>query len=655
MKDLIRLWFICFASYLTPVKRNDRNDFLETFEHDLNKKVASLNAFLDSKVNSCELEDSDFIWVRAILSDSIPLIRKTLPAVVRLSGKFWSPLRFALLASQLSSIDLKRKSSPSQFFKKLRKIVELHDLLKKVARDSIGRPLSDILYKAMEEIRSEKLGALVRHNITLEAIDFDLGRDFLVPAKDALKYQQLLANILRNSLEAIEHRLESNDNKGFDRDYKGKIAVALRNLSDSDIEIRILDNGCGMDSETLAKFTKRGFSTRSPERGEGINDEKISSLPGLLAFETSSQISKGTEIKLRITTQGQYPDYRKRLIVRWSAATIILLLLSGLAFSWLVQHNSAINFNLEHVNGYTLRTIDSNGKVIAVKSFSHMASDLYAWGGKQSGILEGPGYFTADLDRDGRNEAVVFFRHKTETLDFVACYDERFREKWAYYPGMNNPYLDLPTERFGLMYWYLDTLSSDKETSLILTSLGHYYPAEIAVLTSKGGLKCKYWHSGHLKLYLVDFDQDGNSEIIVHGVNNGVDWRAFLAVLDPDSMPIESQSPTTKPTNPEVPNGRELYYVLLPHLTNNSQINWEDCFEMCEPVKVNPEYVIANISYIRQYEFTNRFKLQNIKFYPHEFLRNMKLQACRIEITNYDSSSYWYDGIEIYHMGKRIK
>jgi len=75
---------------------------------------------------------------------------------------------------------------------------------------------------------------------------------------DHTKLMQVILNVMKNSLEAIE--MES-DNKC--------IAITL-DSDDKHIELKVIDNGQGFDKETSQKFFQRGFTTKKSGTGLGL-------------------------------------------------------------------------------------------------------------------------------------------------------------------------------------------------------------------------------------------------------------------------------------------------------------------------------------------------------------------------------------------------
>jgi nitrogen fixation/metabolism regulation signal transduction histidine kinase len=75
---------------------------------------------------------------------------------------------------------------------------------------------------------------------------------------DHTKLMQVMLNVLKNSLEAID--MES-DNKS--------ITVAMETNKEC-IHLRIIDNGQGFDKATRERFFERGFTTKKKGTGLGL-------------------------------------------------------------------------------------------------------------------------------------------------------------------------------------------------------------------------------------------------------------------------------------------------------------------------------------------------------------------------------------------------
>lgn len=91
---------------------------------------------------------------------------------------------------------------------------------------------------------------------------------------------QVFTNLIKNALQAIEHRDE------------GDIIVMLKN-GDMELEISISDNGCGIPKDAQDKIFRPNFTTKSTGMGLGLTLVKsiIDASRGNISFETSK---KGT-------------------------------------------------------------------------------------------------------------------------------------------------------------------------------------------------------------------------------------------------------------------------------------------------------------------------------------------------------------------------
>jgi signal transduction histidine kinase len=75
---------------------------------------------------------------------------------------------------------------------------------------------------------------------------------------DHTKLMQVMLNVLKNSVEAID--MES-ENKS--------ITVAVES-GEKHLELKFIDNGQGFDKETSKKFFQRGFTTKKSGTGLGL-------------------------------------------------------------------------------------------------------------------------------------------------------------------------------------------------------------------------------------------------------------------------------------------------------------------------------------------------------------------------------------------------
>ena len=120
---------------------------------------------------------------------------------------------------------------------------------------------------------------------------------------ERLQVRRALQNLVDNAVAAVEHQPEP------------AITVAC-SMDNSDMEIQIKDNGCGVDTKTLRWIFEPFDNTATIEKGEGlglfITKKVLEEHRGTLQFE--SHVGEGTIVTVRVpqahTALGYYsrPD-----------------------------------------------------------------------------------------------------------------------------------------------------------------------------------------------------------------------------------------------------------------------------------------------------------------------------------------------------------
>jgi hypothetical protein len=102
---------------------------------------------------------------------------------------------------------------------------------------------------------------------------------------------------------------------------------------------------------------------------------------------------------------------------------------------------------------------------------------------------------------------------------------------------------------------------------IALSAYHHFHaPNQVTILDGKGKILQEYWHSGHLyAMTHADLDGDGNEELLLGGMDNGLQ-QAELIVLDPrDLSGVGRQLGSEMPLHvPQLGLARERWLVLLP-------------------------------------------------------------------------------------------
>ena len=107
--------------------------------------------------------------------------------------------------------------------------------------------------------------------------------------KDYLKIKQVLINILKNSIEARKK----------DQNMKLEIRVSIDN---NYLNMEIIDNGIGMNKETLSKISEIFYTTKQNGTGLGVglSKEIIKLHNGSLKYKSKLGIGTTVMIKLPV-------------------------------------------------------------------------------------------------------------------------------------------------------------------------------------------------------------------------------------------------------------------------------------------------------------------------------------------------------------------
>lgn len=192
------------------------------------------------------------------------------------------------------------------------------------------------------------------------------------------------------------------------------------------------------------------------------------------------------------------------------------------------------------------------------------------WAGDLSGEGEGLLYAESPEDLSLGNTLIFFSR--------------RGRPVWQFRPG--RAVKDLRTSYdAAFTIWHFRVLKEKQRGDRVAVESVHWwsYPAQVAVLDSKGKLLSEYLHSGHLRgLDAVDLDGTGHLLLLAVGVNNGFE-AATLVLLDPDRMSGASAVPEGDIHKlVGLATGRERCVVLFPR----SCVSKYDEFNIADEVRV---------------------------------------------------------------------
>lgn len=132
-------------------------------------------------------------------------------------------------------------------------IRELRNLVRSQLEDRSVREINDI-------VRQTRPLILADARVHQTAVHFDTPDGLPQVSVEAVQIQQLLLNLTRNALEAVESR----------DDGKREIRIATRQTGDGDVELSVMDNGAGVDPKVEKEMFEPFVSTKPAGTGLGL-------------------------------------------------------------------------------------------------------------------------------------------------------------------------------------------------------------------------------------------------------------------------------------------------------------------------------------------------------------------------------------------------
>ncbi len=200
-----------------------------------------------------------------------------------------TPLGTILLRSQLVRHQMDERSDLSDL-----KVVEAEaqrcrriiDSLLSFSRRSEGVMSTTDVDSLIKESLS-----LVEHDLALKGISLkkDCGANGTSVRVDTNQIQQVLLNVITNAADAVAEG--------------GRLKVATRFMDDQNIvEIRVTDNGCGMEQDVLNRAFDPFFTTKEPGKGTGLGlaicQRIIEEHQGQITIQ--SQPGEGTTVSIHL-------------------------------------------------------------------------------------------------------------------------------------------------------------------------------------------------------------------------------------------------------------------------------------------------------------------------------------------------------------------
>lgn len=242
------------------------------------------------------------------------------------------------------------------------------------------------------------------------------------------------------------------------------------------------------------------------------------------------QIIKINKAKIAVRTK----KYLKKNSVA-IALLITILFLIGFYFTTSIDNNP----NEFKIVGKTVNVTNKYGKILWSFNTIHDEKTRTQYGNNYQKII--------DIDNDGINEVII--SHETlensdmENQGRIACFNSKKKLLWKYkfrdsVLTKNENYKDRYISRI------IDIVPIDGKNVVVAVSKHNFFPSAIYKLDASNGkrLKGTIWSQGHINTgRITDYDYDGNYDVFVGGINNGLE-SAFILLTTLDT--IDCQTPS---------------------------------------------------------------------------------------------------------------
>jgi len=566
------------------------NSLRDDLIHERKKKIASLEMIL-STWEKGEGISTHLNYFKDLINQLKIILRDQREHLLMTSSDpfLWFRLRSQVLKIERALKKIEKDKQEIQEIKRGLSIFsdEIEEILEK-ATQRFTFTLNEVIKESVKIVRTEKDRILKEKGIKIEERYEDIGERLRLPYKSYKDWQRLIANLIRNGVEAVEQKLKSDIPSPLATGYSlpaKVVRIEVRGVRE-DATVVVEDNGIGMDEKTKETFYKRGFTQgKQSGLGLGITEETVEFINKYGSWNIESKINEGTRIEIKIEKekarkQDLTIEDRSALVIKLKSRRVMFalagVLVVAIGLGLYFQFNKYARFwedwnpaYVEIDKGDPTNALVKNkeGKTIWTKKFDR-------------GLLQNC-LTVGDINGDSRNEVLLGVINDTVNSGYVCCFDEKENQLWRFQVGQKGVY------PIGDLYSphqiILADLNNDRKKEIIVNSFcTNYYPDQIVILNKYGQGLGEYWHSGNISYKFVrDMDRDGILEIVFSGVNNKLNQSPVVVVLD--SRKVKGQSPPYLANG--VPKAEEKFYICIPSIP-----------ELIKKVKSYPQ---AGISYVQ--------------------------------------------------------
>ncbi len=675
---LSRFYFSSFFIYLsTRFERRRKNlqllsSLRENLVHERKKKMAGSGMILASWEKGEEIQKryEDFKDLLSQLKGLVLEEKRNLMAVTRdifLWGKLWSMLR----RIEKISTQRREKLDVAKLRKNLRGFQNLIEEVVEVATKEFSFTLNEVIKESVKIVRIEK----AKVNIKIEENLEDVGNVIRFPYDRFNDWKKILGNLLRNAVEAVEARLHGAGRvviehglPGGDKIYKVKVITKRKGPNSASIIIE--DSGIGMDEATKSSFYKTGFTSGKKDgSGMGVTEKTVDFINQYGNWEIESQKGAGTKITINIDRKKARkanlllpqpkPFHRTKLAFGLS---LLLLALIGLTLLFVFDPYSRfwVDWNPAYAKvekGKEMVVFNANGKELWRHEFE---SGIFFKTDKFENKF--PLIQTQDLDRDGWNETLVTTPIGIQTSGQLFCLDYKGNMKWVFTAGQGFKEGSIverensKSELFSIKNFLVDDFVKGAEKEiLVISRLAAFFPCQLAMINHSGRVIGEYWHPGDIRFAVfTDLNEDGEKELLCAGINNRLNWRSVVFILDVKELVGKQQGPPYHIFGNLKP-AREEKYVVFPHIKDVSW-NWVEVSPIKTPelFYVRPEHILLKLDDGRHY-----FLAKNLEYMGCEHrMSDFAVWKAKIDFPyrlNREKDSLNWKNFEVWESCVRIK
>jgi signal transduction histidine kinase len=641
----------------------------ESLVHERKKKIAGLEMILSSWERGDEIQPKSEYFEELLgqLKELVHEERRNLMMVTKdifLWGKLWKMLR---------RIEKKDRKEKREWRNELKHIQDLLDQVVDKATELFSFTLNQVVAESVKIVRVEK--SQVRNIAIQENLD-DVGNTIRFSYDKFKEWQRILTNLIRNAVDAVEMKQSREGvvsrfiEKG-EQSYWVRISTFLSISDPNSISICIEDSGIGMDETTRTSFYKKGFTLgKEGGLGLGVSEESVQLITQYGNWQVESQKGAGTKItinmdkekaqKAELILPPKKPFLRTKLA--WGLSFLLLALVGlGLLFTFNKYSRFWVDWNPAYAVVDQARQVvvyNSKGKKVWVHGFDRNVSV----GKGPLGEREHPLIKVENLDSDKWNEILVVIDDDSQHTGQLFCLDYMGNVKWVFYAGQNfNENTGIQTnntipEKFHIREFLIDSFK-DTPSKEILVYCQHFalFPCQLAMLDHKGNVIGEYWHPGIIFYSsYADLDSDGRKKLICAGINNRLDWRPIIFILNLKELTGKIQGPPYTIFS-DIKPAKENKYVVLPQI-KNIDWTWVEVSPKgaVQGMTIEPEDIYLVLFDGRHYSLSKNLEYRSCEFRVAKFLLWRQEINFPFEIDLKSDSLNWKN-FEVYEKGVKVK